>query len=111
MQVDSGHFERATRVMCKLAHGPAPTPKHHAAHSCGKGHEACINPKHLRWATPRENAADAKLHGTFKPPPSGGKPWSEERKAKVKLRNHQRRMSALMRAYRETRAHELSENK
>lgn len=52
------------RVMCEMAHGPAPTPTHHAAHSCGKGHEACIHPQHLRWATPQENEADKILHGT-----------------------------------------------
>src|SRR5260221_680223 len=53
-----------TRAMCELAYGPAPSPKHEAAHSCGKGHEACVNPRHLRWATPKENAADKKIHGT-----------------------------------------------
>ena len=57
-----GRRQYACRVMCKLAHGPAPTPKHEVAHSCGKGDEACINPKHLRWATSAENGADRKLH-------------------------------------------------
>lgn len=54
----------ATRVMCELAHGKPPTPRHEAAHSCGKGHEGCIHPKHLRWATHAENIADQLLHGT-----------------------------------------------
>ena len=54
----------AHRVMCELAHGPAPSPRHQVAHSCGRGHEGCINPKHLRWATPKENSADRVLHGT-----------------------------------------------
>lgn len=54
----------AHRGCCKIAHGEPPTPEHQAAHSCGKGHEGCINPGHLRWATPVENAADMKLHGT-----------------------------------------------
>lgn len=56
----------ACPVMCEIAHGPKPSPIHEAAHSCGKGHEGCINPKHLRWATPKENAEDKKLHGTYK---------------------------------------------
>ena len=53
-----------TRLVCELAHGPAPFEGAHAAHSCGKGHLACVNQKHLRWATPTENAADKVLHGT-----------------------------------------------
>lgn len=55
---------RPTRIMCELAHGPAPTDEHEAAHSCGRGHEACVSPVHLRWATPVENAADKFAHGT-----------------------------------------------
>ena len=55
---------QAHRVMCTLVLGEPPTPKHEAAHSCGKGHEGCVNPRHLKWATPRENAADRKAHGT-----------------------------------------------
>jgi hypothetical protein len=54
----------AYRVMCRLAHGEPPTTKHQAAHSCGRGGRGCINPRHLRWATRKENCADALLHGT-----------------------------------------------
>lgn len=56
--------DRANGVMCSKAHGPPPTPEHEVAHSCGKGHEGCINPRHLRWATKIENYADRILHGT-----------------------------------------------
>lgn len=41
----------AHRFMCELAHGPAPSPLHEAAHSCGRGHEGCVNPQHLSWKT------------------------------------------------------------
>jgi hypothetical protein len=54
----------AARVICERAHGAPPTPEHEAAHSCGKGHVGCINPRHLRWATPKENNADRLIHGT-----------------------------------------------
>lgn len=54
---------KAHRIMCALVHGPAPTPSHEAAHSCGKGHEGCVNPRHLRWATRSENMADRIEHG------------------------------------------------
>lgn len=54
----------ASRVICHLAHGPAPTPRHEAAHSCGRGHEGCVSPMHLRWATTKENHADRREHGT-----------------------------------------------
>jgi len=51
------------RYMCELAHGPAPSPKHEALHSCGMGHLGCANPRHLRWGTSKENKADTALHG------------------------------------------------
>jgi hypothetical protein len=54
----------ASRLICTIAHGEPPTPEHQAAHSCGKGHEGCVNPKHLRWATQAENFADQLIHGT-----------------------------------------------
>lgn len=54
----------AHRLMCTLAHGEPPTPKHTAAHSCGKGHEGCIHPEHLSWKTQKENLADCIAHGT-----------------------------------------------
>jgi|VirMetMinimDraft_7_1064189.scaffolds.fasta_scaffold103182_2 hypothetical protein len=56
----------APNFMCRAAHGNPPTPKHHAAHSCGNGHNGCLNPNHLRWATPRENESDKILHGTLR---------------------------------------------
>lgn len=65
-----GHIRRngkgvlASRHICRLAHGDPPSPQHEAAHSCGKSHQGCVNPRHLRWATHRENEADKTLHGT-----------------------------------------------
>lgn len=54
----------ASRSACLERHGPPPSPRHQAAHNCGNGHLGCVNPNHLRWATPLENAADIHIHGT-----------------------------------------------
>lgn len=59
-----GRQTSASNVACRLAHGEPPTDKHECAHNCGKGHEGCVNPKHLRWATKTENHADKHIHGT-----------------------------------------------
>lgn len=56
---------KVARAVCEIVNGPPPTAGHHAAHSCGNGHLGCVNPNHLRWATPEENTADAIRHGTF----------------------------------------------
>jgi hypothetical protein len=62
------HVEGATRlahrVMCEAVHGAPPSTKSQAAHSCGKGHEGCVNPEHLRWDTRAGNFADKVEHGT-----------------------------------------------
>lgn len=52
----------AHHAMCRIVHGDPPSSKHEAAHSCGKGHEGCVNPHHIRWATRSENLADRVLH-------------------------------------------------
>lgn len=54
----------AARLMCQLAHGEPPSPDHEAAHSCGKGHEGCTNPRHLSWKTRAQNRQDCANHGT-----------------------------------------------
>lgn len=59
-----GQTMAPSRVMCIKVYGPPPTPLHECAHSCGKGHEGCVAPRHLRWATPKENQMDRVLHGT-----------------------------------------------
>lgn len=53
----------AHRVACELAHGD-PAPGMDAAHSCGKGHDGCVNPRHLRWDTRSGNFSDKLRHGT-----------------------------------------------
>jgi hypothetical protein len=60
-----GRQSLAHRVMCELAHGAPPDTADVVAHSCGKGHEGCVNPRHLRWATYGENVSDQIEHGTI----------------------------------------------
>lgn len=58
-----GKLWTTQRLMCLLAHGEPPTPNHIAAHSCGNGHLACCNPRHLSWKTQSENQHDRKTQG------------------------------------------------
>ncbi len=59
-----GRMRGAHRVMCELAHGAPPIGKYDAAHSCGKGHFGCVNPRHLSWKTRKANLGDMATHGT-----------------------------------------------
>lgn len=52
------------RILCTEEFGPAPTPEHEAAHSCGKGHLACVAKSHISWKTPSMNQMDRVRHGT-----------------------------------------------
>lgn len=60
----NGKMQIASRIVCQEAHGNPPTDKHQAAHLCGNGHLACVNPRHLAWKTMTENHADKLKHGT-----------------------------------------------
>lgn len=55
-----GKVRTTHSVVCERHNGPRPTG-YHAAHRCGT--KACINYRHLRWATPKENEADKRDHG------------------------------------------------
>ncbi len=60
----AGRHKLVTRHVCEQVNGPAPTPRHEAAHSCGRGHEGCVTKRHLSWKTRTENMADRVAHGT-----------------------------------------------
>lgn len=60
--LDGHKIKVVSRRLCEEAYGPPPTPKHHAAHSCGNGHLGCVTRRHLSWKTPKENGADRIAH-------------------------------------------------
>jgi hypothetical protein len=64
MDPRDGKSRYVHRRLCEEVHGPAPSPDHEAAHSCGKGHEACVTKGHLSWKTPAGNHADKLIHDT-----------------------------------------------
>ncbi len=56
------------RVMCEHRNGPPPSEEiNQAAHSCGRGHDACVNPNHLSWKTNAENQIDRYKHSGHGP--------------------------------------------
>lgn len=59
-QGSDGKHTYVHRYICTIIHGEPPTPKHHAAHSCGRGAEGCVNPRHLSWKTNSENQLERK---------------------------------------------------
>lgn len=61
---ECGRLIGAHVLMCIKAHGPSDGFRKIVAHSCNKGDEGCVNPRHLRWATAKENSEDRIAHGT-----------------------------------------------
>lgn len=61
---ESGRKVLAHRKVCQLAHGDPSGSDHEVAHSCGKGHLGCVNPRHLRWDSREGNMSDKVQHGT-----------------------------------------------
>lgn len=53
-----------SRLVCEMVKGAPPSDIHEAAHSCGRGHDGCITPRHLSWKMPAENNRDKISHGT-----------------------------------------------
>lgn len=58
----NGRTEYTHRFICLRAHGNPPSENMEAAHGCGNS--SCCNPRHLRWATVKQNSADKRIHGT-----------------------------------------------
>jgi hypothetical protein len=63
----------AHRVMCELVNGPPPLDKPQACHSCGNGHEGCVNPHHLLWGSNSDNQKQRYAHGRHNPSANGNR--------------------------------------
>lgn len=66
----------AHRLMCMFAHGHPPDSTSQAVHRCGV--KACVNPRHLRWGTQKDNEDDKHGHGTWFTRISNGKLTEEQ---------------------------------
>ena len=74
---------KAHRTVCELAHGAPPLEKPYACHSCGR--KICVNKRHLRWGSHKENAWDAVAHGTIRRgEKSGGSKLTEAQAEAIK---------------------------
>lgn len=61
IRLDGVHMS-ASRAVCIMTHGAPPSSDYHACHSCGMGHLACVNPSHIRWGSPLQNAREWRRH-------------------------------------------------
>lgn len=50
-----GRSNVASRYICELIHGEAPSENHEAAFLCANGRGGCVNPRHLAWRSRTEN--------------------------------------------------------
>lgn len=74
----------AHRVMCEIVKGPAPSPQHLAARSCGRNGVPCVHPGHLSWKSRsqiRKEEAAAQRAG-----PRKKRRWKLTREQTIKVR-------------------------
>jgi hypothetical protein len=72
----------ATHIAIFLDRGAVcPGRKMYALHSCDN--PSCVNPRHLRFGTPKQNSEDAKARGRASAPPNvrGNQAWEAKRLA------------------------------
>lgn len=90
-----GKQRYAHRFMCELVHGPAPADKPYCAHSCGRGHEGCVHPKHLSWKSISENLLDRRQHGTVRHGSRATPKLTEEQIAQIRALKGQKTQQQL----------------
>ena len=92
----NGRHVGAHRLSLIVNCGEPPTSSHQAAHSCTN--RSCVNPKHLRWATPSENQNDRIAHGTDLRGESVGNSKLNESQI-IEIRKSKKSLRALGREY------------
>lgn len=60
----NGETKYVHRIVCESVHGPQPSKECEVAHTCGKGHEGCVNKRHVKWCSPKTNQSHRVIHGT-----------------------------------------------
>jgi len=60
-----GPFFLTNRYVCHQIYGPPPFKGARALHSCDVRH--CVNKRHLRWGTARDNIMDSIARGRWRP--------------------------------------------
>lgn len=61
LSLPGGGWTKVHREICRRRHGEPPEHAH-AMHRCGN--KSCVNPRHLEWGSPKQNAQDRITHGT-----------------------------------------------
>ena len=103
--VYEGRREYAHRLALRLTVGEPPSDDFEAAHAPEVCHNPlCINPKHLRWATPAENTADQVRDETIA---RGEKQWMSvlTEKQVIAIRRDRRSHRVIAKDYGVSRAH------
>lgn len=55
---------KAHKLMCSFVYGERRYPEYEVRHTCGRGQEGCVNPRHLIWGNRSQNGLDKKAHGS-----------------------------------------------
>jgi hypothetical protein len=88
-----GKLQIASRLMCEIVNGLPPADWYHAAHSCMNGHLGCVNPKHLRWATPADNGKEKRKAPNYQ------SKVTEDQVRKIRAMTGQKTQAALAKEY------------
>lgn len=94
-----GRVRRVSHVVLSLSGFPRPTKNHEALHCPIKcSSPSCVNPKHLRWGTSKDNSRDMIISGTKLMGESVGNSKFKESDI-IKIRNDRRPNAVIAKEY------------